>query len=204
MTYFCLWIFSFLSFLFFSFLGVSSFSWEDLDVHHELNFSLLMILFGASFWKKIYFGLKEGTMENLLIIWDEETWSYITLSLDCLIFREINSCNKFQRFPTLVIFLFLSFYCPIFCSDFSFVGFSIWRTLIIILFLNAFEEKRLRMKLLIWKLYLIPPVWCLFNFDNRYCGLLRWILSLPGWMNEGSKRFLRHMRANMFHLIKIN
>jgi len=48
-------------------------------------------------------------MENLLIIWDEETWSYITLSLDCLIFREINSCNKFQRFPTLVIFLFLSF-----------------------------------------------------------------------------------------------
>jgi len=64
-------------------------------MYHELNFGLLMIMFGVSFWKKIYFGFKEGTMENLLIIWDEETWLYIILSLDCLIFREINSCNKF-------------------------------------------------------------------------------------------------------------
>jgi len=62
-------------------------------------------------------------MENLLIIWDEETWPYIILSLDCLIFREINSYNKFQRLSTLVIFLSLSSYCPIFCSDFPFVGF---------------------------------------------------------------------------------
>ena len=110
----------FLFFLFFSFLRISS--WEDFEMHHELNFSLLMILFIVSFWKKIYFGLKEGTMENLLIIWDEETRPYIILSLDCLIFKEMDSCNKFQWLPTLVIFLFLSFYCPIFFLDFPFCG----------------------------------------------------------------------------------
>jgi len=154
-TYFCLLSFPFLSFL--SFLGVSS--WEDFDMYHELNFSLLMILFVVSFWKKIYFGFKEGTMENLLITWDEETWPYIILSLDCLIFREINSCNKFQWLLTLVISLFLSLYGLICCSDFPFVGFSIWRILIIIiLFLNAFEEKRLRMKLLMKTLPDCPSV----------------------------------------------
>jgi len=54
-----------------------------------------MILFGV-FLKEIYFGLKEGTTEILLIIWDRETWPYMISSLDYLIFREINSCNKFQ------------------------------------------------------------------------------------------------------------
>jgi len=43
--------FPFLPFL--SFLGVSS--WEDFDMYHELNFSLLMILFGVSFLKKNLF-----------------------------------------------------------------------------------------------------------------------------------------------------
>jgi len=56
-----------------------------------------MILFAVFFFgKKFYFGLKEGTMEILLIIWDRETWPYIISSLDYLIFREINSYNKFQ------------------------------------------------------------------------------------------------------------
>jgi len=32
-------------------------------------------------------------MENLLIIWNEETWPHIILSLNCLIFKEINSYN---------------------------------------------------------------------------------------------------------------
>jgi len=37
---------------------------------------------------------------------DEQTWPYITLNYDCLIFKEINSRNRFQRFPILDIFLF--------------------------------------------------------------------------------------------------
>ena len=45
-TYFCLLIF-FLFFSLLSFLCVSS--WKDFDMYHELNFSLLMILFGVSF-----------------------------------------------------------------------------------------------------------------------------------------------------------
>jgi len=42
-----------------------------------------------------------------LIFQDEETWPYIILNFDCLIFREINSCNRFQWLSTLVIFLSL-------------------------------------------------------------------------------------------------
>jgi len=42
-----------------------------------------------------------------LMFQDEQTWPYITLNYDCLIFREINSRNRFQRFPILVIFFWI-------------------------------------------------------------------------------------------------
>ena len=54
--------------------------------------------------KFLLFRLKEGTREFLLMFQDKRTWPYIILNYDCLIFRKINSRNRFQRFQILVIF----------------------------------------------------------------------------------------------------
>ena len=65
------------------------------------------------FWKKfLLFRPKESTMEFLLMFQGKQTWPYIILNYDCLIFREINSRNRFQRFQILDIFFlfFLSSY----------------------------------------------------------------------------------------------
>ena len=94
---------------------------------------------GYFFLKKFYFGLKEGTTEILLIIWDGETWPYIISSLDYLIFREINSCNKFQWLS--FSFLLLSYF---FCLDFPWRVFNLTDSLFL-LFSNAFEERRLKL-----------------------------------------------------------
>ena len=65
------------------------------------------------FWKKFsIFQAQRGCNGILLMFQDEQTWPYITLNYDCLIFREINSRNRFQRFPIIVIFN-----RPIFCLD---------------------------------------------------------------------------------------
>jgi len=45
-----------------------------------------------------------------------------------------------------------------------------------------------------------PNVMLILDFDDWHCRLLRQILSLLGWMKEGSKRFLKHMHANMLCL----
>ena len=60
------------------------------------------------FWKKFsIFQAQRGCNGILLMFQDEQTWPYITLNYDCLIFREINSRNRFQRFPILVIFFWI-------------------------------------------------------------------------------------------------
>ena len=62
------------------------------------------------FWKKFsIFQAQRGCNGILLMFQDEQTWPYIILNYDCLIFKEINSRNRFQRFPILDIF-FLSSY----------------------------------------------------------------------------------------------
>jgi len=61
---------------------------------YKLNFSLLMILF-AVFLKEILLWAQRGYNGNFIDYWDRETWPYIISSLDYLIFREINSYNKF-------------------------------------------------------------------------------------------------------------
>jgi len=76
---------------------------------------------------------------------DEQTWPYITLNYDCLIFREINSRNRFQRFQILVIFLFLpSSYLLL---RLPFAGFQSNGLLFLffdLFFFNAFSEKNLK------------------------------------------------------------
>ena len=60
------------------------------------------------YWKKFsIFQAQRGCNGILLVFQDEQTWPYITLNYDCLIFREINSRNRFQRFPILVMIYFL-------------------------------------------------------------------------------------------------
>ena len=67
------------------------------------------------FWKKFsIFQAQRGCNGILLMFQDKQTWSYIILNYDCLFFREINSRNRFQRFPILVIIIFNR---PIFCLD---------------------------------------------------------------------------------------
>jgi len=52
-------------------------------------------------------------MEFLLMFQDKQTWPYIILNYDCLILKEINSRNRFQRLQILDIplsfFIVLSF-----------------------------------------------------------------------------------------------
>ena len=60
------------------------------------------------FWKKFsIFQAQRGCNGILMMFQDEQTWPYITLNYDCLIFKEINSRNRFQRFPILVIFFWI-------------------------------------------------------------------------------------------------
>jgi len=102
------------------------------------------------FWKKFsIFQAQRGCNGILLMFQDEQTWSYIILNYDCLIFREINFRNRFKRFPILVIFLFSSSYLLL---RSPFVGFQSNRLLFLFLFFfNAFSEKNLRFTA-IWKI----------------------------------------------------
>jgi len=52
-------------------------------------------------------------------VWDEQTWPYIILNHDRLIFKECNNRTKLMTSYTCHFF-----YCPIFCLDHPF-GFSI-------------------------------------------------------------------------------
>jgi len=54
-------------------------------------------------------------MEFLLMFQDKQTWPYIILNYDCLIFREINSATDFSDSKYLLFLLF--FLRPIFCLD---------------------------------------------------------------------------------------
>ena len=76
--------------------------------------SLILNWISTCWWSLFRVFLKEisifqaqrGYNGILLMFQDEQTWPYITLNYDCLIFREINSRNRFQRFPILVIIFF--------------------------------------------------------------------------------------------------
>jgi len=54
-------------------------------------------------------------------VWDEETWPYIILNYDRLIFKEFNNGTKLLTSYSCHPFFL---YCPIFCLDRPF-GFSI-------------------------------------------------------------------------------
>ena len=85
-------------------------------------------------------------MEFLLMFQDKQTWPCIILNYDCLIFREINSRNRFQRFQILVIFLFF-FPSSYLLLRLPFAGFQsngLLFLLILIYFLNALSEKNLK------------------------------------------------------------
>jgi len=84
-------------------------------------------------------------MEFLLMFQDKQTWPYIILNYDCLIFRDINSRNKFQRFQILVIFLFF-FSSSYLLLRLPFAGFQSNGLLFLLFddFLNAFSEKNLK------------------------------------------------------------
>ena len=77
-----------------------------------LSFKLLMILI-RGIWKKYFyfFWLKEGTkyLQNVLNI---ETWSYIILNHDCLIFKEFNNGTKLMTSDTCIFFSYLLLRSP--------------------------------------------------------------------------------------------
>jgi len=120
------------------------------------------------FWKKFsIFQAQRGCNGILLMFQDKQTCPYIILNYDCLIFREINSRNRFQRFQILVIFLFLpSSYLLLrlpfagFQSNGLLFFFIFFLFFLIWFFLNAFSEKNLKF-VAAWKIWLIAPIWCL-------------------------------------------
>ena len=109
------------------------------------------------------------------------------MNYDCLIFREINFRNRFQRFQILVIFLFNR---PIFGLDCPLRVFNL--TDFYLLFFsfdpfflkNVFNEKNLK-SVTAWKIWLIALVWCLLLVlvGNKHVTEVNRFLF---WM-EGSK-----------------
>ena len=92
------------------------------------------------FLKEIFiFQAQRGCNGILLMFQDKQTWSYIILNYDCLIFREINSRNRFQRFQVLDIFLFFFFLSSYILLRLPFAGFQSNRLLFLFLLILFFQ-----------------------------------------------------------------
>jgi len=64
-------------------------------------------LFRVFFFKEIFiFQAQRGCNGILMMFQDEQTWSYIILNYDCLIFREINSATNSNDSQYLSFFFF--------------------------------------------------------------------------------------------------
>ena len=85
------------------------------------------------FWKKFIFRLKEGIMENLLIFGMKKHDHISFWVLIAWSSKRLTPATNFSDSQHSTLF-----------------------------FLNAFEERRLKMKLFLWQIQLIAPVWCSF------------------------------------------
>jgi len=79
---------------------------------------------------------------------DEETWSYIILNCDCLIFREINTATKFNDLQHMMFF-FLLFILSYLLLRLPFVGPRSNILLLLFYFLNASGEQNWKQRLAI-------------------------------------------------------
>jgi len=94
--------------LFYYIFFINLLSWTELQHAENWTSTCWGFLFRV-FLKEIFIFQAQRECNGILLMFqDEQTWPYIISNYDCLIFREINSRNRFQWFQILVIFLFFS------------------------------------------------------------------------------------------------